>query len=355
MAGRCAAMGDDADMIEDPSTAERFSRQIRFAPIGAPGQARIQAATVAVMGVGALGSAIAEQLVRAGVGRVRVVDRDVVELSNLQRQCLYTEADAATATPKAVAAAARLRAINSQVTIEAHVVEITAANVAEYVAGADVVLDGGDTFALRHLVNEACCQAGIPWVYAACVGAYALCLPIVPGLTPCLRCLQDELPDPGDGPTCDTAGIIAPAVQLAAAWAVAEAMKLLVGDHAARRGELWACDLWANHWQRLDVRSARNPACAACGTQPTYPALASRDEEAVVLCGRDAVQVRLGRDLDVAVVAASLGAAVTGSNEYLVRWRDGEREATAFRDGRVLVHGLGDPARARGFVARWLG
>lgn len=338
---------------EDPD--DRHSRQTRFAPIGTAGQARIRSATVVVMGVGALGSVIAEQLVRAGVGRLRLVDRDVVEPSNLQRQTLYTEADAAAGLPKAIAAAARLRAIDSTVTVEPHVAEITAANVAGFVAGADVVLDGGDTFALRHLVNEACCQARIPWVYAACVGAYALCLPIVPGTTPCLRCLQDELPEPGDGPTCDTTGIIAPAVHLAAAWAVAEALKLLVGDSAARRGELWACDLWSNRFQRLAVQTARRLDCAACGPTPTYPALSARDDEAVVLCGRDAVQVRLGRDLDLAAVAKALGPAVTASNAYLLRWRDGERHATAFRDGRVLVHGLGDPARARGFVARWLG
>jgi len=307
------------------------------------------------MGVGALGSAIAEQLARAGIGHLRLVDRDVVEWSNLQRQTLYTEADAESALPKAIAAAARLRAITSDVVIEPHIAEITAANVAEFIAGADVVLDGGDTFALRHLVNEACCQARIPWIYAACVGAYALCLPIVPGVTPCLRCLQDELPDPGDGPTCDTAGIIAPAVQIAASWAVAETLKMVVGATTAQRSQLWVSDLWANTFQRLDVSSARRSDCLACGSQPTYPALSANAEQAVVLCGRDSVQVRVGRNLDISALVTAFGSAVLTHNAYLLRWHDGDVQATAFRDGRILVHGLGDPVRARGFVDRWLG
>jgi len=330
-----------------------YSRQTRFAGIGPEGQDRLGRASVVIVGVGALGSAIAEQACRAGVGRIRLIDRDVVEASNLQRQTLYTLADAEEARPKALAAAERLAALTDAVVIEPRVTEVTAANVSDLIAGADLVWDGGDTFALRHLVNEACCRAGIPWIYAACVGAYACCLPIIPGHTPCLRCLQDELPAAGDGPTCDTAGIVAPAVHQAAAWAVAEGMKLLLGREV--RAELWASDLWERRFQKLDVSAARSPECPACGTAPTYPALQERSEPAVVLCGRDAIQVRLGRPLDLARAAERIGGNVDIANAHVLRWHDGATRATAFADGRVLVHGLSVPERARGFVDRWLG
>jgi molybdopterin/thiamine biosynthesis adenylyltransferase len=335
--------------------AGRYSRQTRFPPIGEAGQARLRAARVLVLGVGALGSVIAEQLCRAGVGRLRLVDRDFVEPSNLQRQSLYTEADAAAATPKALAAARHLARINGDVAVEAVVDEVSSANVRDLVAGCDLALDGADNFAVRHLLNEACCAAGIPWIYAACVGAYALSLPIVPGSTPCLRCLQDELPMAGDGPTCDSGGIIAPAVHLAAAWAVTEALRLLVGDRTGLRRELWASDLWAGTFQRLDVSSARDPRCPVCGPHPTYPALSAPREVGTVLCGRDAVQIGRDRPVDLAAFAVSLGASLLQRNDYMVRWSDGPLTGTCFRDGRILVQGTGDVSQARSFADRWLG
>ena len=335
--------------------AARYSRQTRFAPIGVAGQARLGAARVLVLGVGALGSVMAEQLCRAGVGHMRLVDRDFVEPSNLQRQSLYTETDAAQSLPKVVAAAAHLRAINHEVAVEALIADVTARNIRELVAGCDVVVDGADNFIVRHLLNEACCAARVPWVYAACVGAYAVSVPIIPGSTPCLRCVQDELPTAGDGPTCDSAGIIAPAVHLAAAWAVAEAIKLLVGDQAAVRRELWASDLWQGTFQRINLSSARDPQCLACGNAATYPALSTPVEVGTVLCGRDAVQMSGGRAVDLERFALTLGSALTLRNDYLVRWRDADLTGTCFRDGRILVQGTGDSVRARGFVDRWLG
>lgn len=336
-------------------SAGRYSRQTRFPPIGEAGQARLRAARVLVLGVGALGSVIAEQLCRAGVGRLRLVDRDFVEPSNLQRQSLYTEDDAAGSLPKVVAADRHLAAINAEVVVEPLIADVGVGNIRELVAGCDVVLEGADNFAVRHLLNEACCAARTPWVYAACVGAYAVSLPIIPGTTPCLRCLQDELPAAGDGPTCDSGGIIAPAVHLAAAWAVAEAIKLLVGDHAAVRRELWASDLWQGTFQRLDVSSVRDPRCRACGVAATFPALSAPPEVNTVLCGRDAVQVSRGRAVDLDRLATALAATLTLRNDYLVRWRDADLTGTCFRDGRVLVQGTGDSMRARGFVDRWLG
>ncbi len=341
--------------MNDPEHQDRYSRQTRFAPIGSDGQARISAGHAVVVGCGALGAAIAEQLARAGVGRLTLIDRDFVEASNLQRQALYTEDDAQQARPKAVAAARRLKDINSGIVITPVVADVRAGNVRELLRGADVVLDGTDTFQTRHLLNEACCAARVPWIYGACVGAYGCSVAIVPGRTPCLRCVQSELPAPGDTPTCDTVGIIAPAVQMVAAWQVAEALKVLSGHPEALRPDLWAADVWAGKFQRLDVSRWRDPTCAVCGDAPTFPLLSAPDDVAVTLCGRDAVQVTLPTAPDLNVLARTLGPALLLSNEYLVRWRDGERVATCFRDGRVIVQGVNDAAGARAVCARWLG
>lgn len=334
-------------------SGDRHARQTRFARIGAAGQERLRAARALVVGVGALGSAAAELLCRAGVGRLRLVDRDVVELSNLQRQALYDQADAEAGSPKAHAAAAHLAAIDAGVAVEPIAGELNAATAAELVAGCDAVVDGLDNFPARHLLNEACCRAGIPWIHGAVLGAYGTCMPVLPGETACLRCLQDEIPAAADNPTCDTAGVIGPAVRLVAAWQAAEALKVLSGDRAAVRRELWSCDLWENRFQRLRV--PRDPACRACGERADLPALAAGDEPAIVLCGRQAVQVRRPPPGDLARLAARLGPAVSAANAVFVRFRDGAAVATCFADGRVLVQGVDDPLRARALCDRWLG
>lgn len=331
---------------------DRHSRQERFAAIGGGGQERLRQARVVIIGVGALGSAVAELLARAGVGRLRLVDRDVVELSNLQRQALYDDTDAAEACPKAHAAAAHLAAIDPAIAVEAIAGELTAASAARLIAGCDLAIDGLDNFAARHLLNEACCAAGVPWIHGAVLGAYGLSLPIIPGETACLRCLQDELPGAADNPTCDTAGVIGPAVRMVAAWQAVEALKLLAGDRAAVRRELWSCDLWANRFQRL--RPLRDPACRACGPAADRPALSAGDDPAIVLCGRQAVQVRRPPPGDLAKLAARLGPALVTANEIFVRFRDGHAIATCFADGRVLVQGVDDPVKARALCDRWL-
>ena len=333
-------------------TDGRYSRQERFGPIGRAGQARLQAARIAVVGCGALGTALLDMLVRAGVGQVRLIDRDFVEASNLQRQGLYDEADAAACTPKAVAAAARLSRINSAVQLEPLVAEVTARNVERLVSGVDLVLDGTDNFRTRHLLNEACAKARVPWIYGACVGSYGLSLAILPDDGPCLACLQDQLPGPGETPTCDTAGVIAPIVQLVAAWQVADALRVLTG-HQPRR-QLWTCDVWQDRFQQVKVGGWRNPVCAVCGPQPSFPQLSAPLDVAVTLCGRDSVQLT-GLPLDLAVLKQRLGSALIAGNDWLVRWRDGERNLTAFRDGRLLVQGVADGAAARAVVDRWLG
>lgn len=336
------------------SAGERYSRQERFAPIGPAGQQRIFAARITVVGCGALGAAAAEQLCRAGVGFIRLIDRDFVEYSNLQRQSLFSEADAAAGRPKVVAAAQRLAEINAACKVEPLVEDLRAANAERLLAGCDLVIDGTDNFPTRHLINEACCKTGTPWLWGACVGAYGLSAPILPGDTPCLRCVQDQLPAVGDGPTCDTAGIIPPTVQVVASWQVAEALKLIVGAHEAVRRDLWTIDLWANRFQHLSLAAWRDPACPVCGPSPSYPLLTAGDDAAVVLCGRDAVQVRLGA-VDLISLAVRLQPTLIVANDYLVRWRDGERIGTCFRDGRVIVQGVADAAAARAFCDRWVG
>ncbi|MHC5067938.1 MAG: ThiF family adenylyltransferase [Planctomycetota bacterium] len=335
--------------------AERYSRQVRFAPIGAAGQRRLAVARGAVVGCGALGAAAAEQLARSGVGFLRLIDRDFVEPSNLGRQCLYTEADAAAVLPKAIAAAQRLADINSTITYEPVVAHVDVSNVATLLAGVDVVVDGSDNFAVRHLINEVCCRERRPWVFAACTGSYGCSLPVLPGEGACLRCLQDELPGAGETPTCDTAGVVAPIVHLVASWQVTEVLKLLIDDRAAVRRELWTCDVWQGTFQRLDAVRWRDPACVSCGSAPTYPALTDVADTSVALCGRDGVQVRLVAKPDLRRAARALADRVVVVNDHLLRWQADGLRATMFADGRVIVQGTADPARARAFCDRHLG
>lgn len=332
----------------DPASSPRFEKQVRFAPIGAAGQERLARARVAVVGVGALGSAVAEQLVRAGVGSLRLIDRDVVEESNLARQALYIPADLG--RPKALAAAAHLAAIDPACRCEALPTELHAGNAAELLADADLVIDGLDSFAARHLLNDACCRLQRPWVHGAVLGASGQSLAIIPGTTACWRCLQPEPPAPADTPTCDQAGVIVPAVRLVAAWQAALALQLLVEPARARR-ELWACDLWRGRWQALAV--PRDPACRSCGPAAEHPALAEGQPAAIVLCGRQAVQLRRPPPGDLARLAARLGGRLLDGVCVQVE-AEGCR-ATCFPDGRVLLQGVGDPQRARAWCDRWLG
>jgi adenylyltransferase/sulfurtransferase len=334
----------------------RYSRQERFAPIGRDGQQRLRAASVTVVGAGALGSLLAETLTRAGVGRLTLVDRDYVEPSNLQRQSLYSEDDAARGLPKAVAAEARLRAVNSEVLVQGRVADFAADNAAALVDGASLVLDGTDNFEARFLINDACLRAGVPWVYGACVGAHGMALLVRPRVTPCLRCVLAEKPAPGSGPTCDTAGVIAPIVQVVAGIQAAEALKLLAGREEAALPGLVTVDLWAGVFEVMDLRG-RAPWCPAC-REARYDYADAAAAPAAVLCGRDAVQLRArpGERVDLESLAGRLRAAgeVT-ANPHLVRFRTAGTELVVFGDGRAIVKGVKDAAEARGLYARYVG
>jgi molybdopterin/thiamine biosynthesis adenylyltransferase len=340
-------------------TGDRYSRQARFWGIGAEGQARLAAGRVLVVGCGALGSAAIDLLARSGVGHLLVVDRDFVELSNLQRQLLYDEADAAAGTPKAVAAAQAVGRINAGVEVEAVVADVTPDNVEALVARSDVVVDGTDNLETRYLLNDACVKAGIPWVYGGAVGSTGMSMTILPGETACFRCLFPTPPPAGSMETCETAGVLASSVLTVAAMQWTEAVKLLVGDREHLNRGLTAFDVWTNdHLQAEGV--PRRPDCPCCGERRFEYLEARVTSRTAVLCGRDAVQVSPGRAvrLDLGVLALKLAGTGTGtvtSNDYLLRAVVDGHEMTVFADGRAIIKGTDDLAVARSLYARYVG
>lgn len=334
---------------------ERYSRQTRVAQIGGEGQQRIGAATVLVVGCGALGTHLADALVRAGVGRLWLVDRDVVEWSNLQRQVLFTEADAAAGLPKATAAAERLREVNATVEITGHVADCSLTFFDELPARPDVVLDGTDNFATRYLLNDWCARERRPWIYAGATGVEGAAM-VVPVGGPCLRCLWPEPPAVADVGTCETAGILAPAIAAVTAFQVAETLKLLVGAEPTRG--VFTCDVWRGSYQVLPVAGRPAADCPTChGT--AYPALSEPPASAVTLCGRDAVQVDPPRhhDVDLDALARRLGAHVARLERtpHLLRFEADGCRFSVFQGGRALLFGVQDPLRARALYDRWIG
>jgi adenylyltransferase/sulfurtransferase len=318
---------------------------------------------VAVVGCGALGSQLAETMVRAGVSFVRIIDRDVVEESNLQRQSLYVEDDARSLRPKAIAAGARLRAINGDVTVEAHVADLSLESLDALLGSVDLVLDGTDNFETRYLVNDWTGRAGASWVYGACVGSYGLTLPVLRGggrRTPCLRCVLGDAPPAGSSPTCDTAGVIAPIVQAVAALQAADALKILSGNADAVRPALTSLDVWEGRFDRIDLAGVE-PSCDAC-VRGVYPALdpsgATSSSGSAYLCGRDAVQIRppqrLSLDFAELERAWSSFGAVTRA-EHILRLVEPNAEVLLFSDGRALIKGTSDLGRARAIYARLVG
>jgi adenylyltransferase/sulfurtransferase len=338
---------------------DRYSRQTRFAPLGDDGQAKLAAGRVAVLGCGALGSASAMALVRAGVGFVRLIDRDVPEVSNLPRQVLFDEADVAAGLPKAVAAAGHLARINSAVTVAPIVADLTATNASSLLAGVDLIIDGSDNLDARYLVNEIACRDGIPWVHGGAIGAEGRVLTVIPGKTACLRCLVPEPPPPGTLPTCDTAGILGSAAMVVGAVQAAEAIKLLVGASDGTAGRMLAFDLWTGEWRVVDLAPLARVGCPTC-READYPWLDGRlGGSATPLCGRDAVQVMAatanGR-VDLVALAEKLAAiAAVTANQWILRAEvEPGIRLSVFADGRAIVDGTRDESRGRAIVARYL-
>ena len=361
-----------------PSDLARYSRQMLFAPIGVQGQRRLRNASVTLVGCGALGSVLANTLVRAGVGALRIIDRDFIELSNLQRQTLFDEHNIAQSLPKAVAAARKLRKINSAVEIEDFVADVNPATIETLCGSADLVLDGTDNLATRYLINDFAVRENIPWVFGACLAAEGLVLPILPHETACLRCIWPDPPTPGSLPTCDTAGVLAATVQIVASLQATEAMKILIGRDADVSRCLLAIDAWAGRIRALNVQSAREAGDCPCCGQARYEFL-SGEKFAVTttLCGRDAVQILPG---GAGVSSASRDAPAVSfksivdrlpprsnpkRNEFLLRFTieapssaasDSTRyTVTLFTDGRAIVQGTSDPAVAQSIYARYVG
>ena len=355
----------------------RYHRQTLLRGFGTHGQQRLADATVAIVGCGALGSVAADMLARAGVGHLVVIDRDFVELTNLQRQVLFDESDVAAALPKAEAARRKLAAINSGVRVSAIIDDVNDANIAQYADGADLIVDGLDNFETRYLVNDYAVRAAVPWVYGAAVGTTGMSIPVLPHsagtspweggaqgslATPCLRCLFEEPPEPGSSPTCDTVGVLGSAVAIVANHQVAEALKILTGAYDRLNRRLLSFDLWANDWQWLDVDAARSRGDCPCCKRRRFDYLDGRaGSTAATLCGREAVQLRR-RDTepppDLGAIADRLGGSAT-VNEFMLRAaledHGHEYELTLFADGRAIVKGTTDGRIARGIYARYVG
>jgi molybdopterin-synthase adenylyltransferase len=343
----------------DKTQREKYSRQILFAGIGEEGQERLIASSAVLVGCGALGTVVANLLVRAGIGRLRIIDRDFVEPSNLQRQTLFEESDAREALPKAAAAERRLRAINSGVQVDGIVADITPGNVSELVAGFPLILDGTDNFETRLLLNDAAISLGIPWIYAAAVGSYGVTMTILPGETACLACLLES--DNSSGAigaeaTCDTAGVLNAAAGVVASIEAAEAIKLLAGKPEALNVRLISCDVWSRKFQ--SIRVARNPNCRAC-VRRDFTYLEGDAQPHITMCGRDSVQIHeRSRKLDLLELGrrlASLPATQIRNNDFLLRFSVIPYEMTVFADGRAIIKGTKDPAVARSLYARYVG
>lgn len=335
---------------------ERYSRQILFGGIGAEGQKRLASGRVAIVGCGATGSAIVALLARAGVGRLRVIDRDYVEASNLQRQSLFDEQDAAESLPKAIAAARKIAGFNSAIQVEAQVEDAAPANIHQLLEDIDVIVDGTDNYETRYLVNDHAVKNGVPWIYAAAVGSYGITMNIVPGSTACLACIFPDMPR-GMVETCETSGILNTAVNGVASIAATEAMKLLIGGEAAKklRKTLWSFDVWTNDHAEI---SAANPRadCRACGKR-NFVHLAGEGRPHITMCGRNSVQIHeRARPIDFAEMQRRLEThGAVRHNEFVLKfWRE-PYEMTLFPDGRAIIKGTTDTGIARSLYARFVG
>ena len=335
---------------------ERYSRQILFRGIGEQGQRKLAAAKVAIVGCGATGSALAGLLARAGVGLLRIIDRDYVEPSNLQRQALFDEADAAESLPKAIAAARKIAAFNSQIAVEAKVEDLVPSNIEGMLQATDLILDGTDNFETRYLINDYAVEGSLPWIYSAAVGSYAVTLNIVPGQTACLACLFPDSPR-GMVETCETSGILNSAVNWVASIAATEALKFLVGGPRSSdlRRSLLSLDLWTN--QQAEISAAKpRPGCRAC-QQRDFIHLAGEGRPHITLCGRNSVQIHeRQRPIDFKEMDRRLRPhGVVKHNHFVLKFWHEPYEMTLFPDGRAIIKGTTDTAVARSLYARFVG
>jgi adenylyltransferase/sulfurtransferase len=333
---------------------DRYSRQERFAPLGVEGQQRLAQASVAIVGCGALGTYHAAALARAGVGHLRIIDRDYVEWNNLQRQWLFDEADARDAMPKAAAAARALAKINSEIRVEAEIADLTARNAADLFEDADLILDGTDNFETRYLINDYAVKHRVPWIYGAAVGSYGLAMPVLPGDTACLRCVYPE-PPTGAQPTCETSGVIATITTLIGALQVTLALQILSGNERTMPRKLSTADVWTGTLRSVE-QPERDPDCPCCARRE-FPWLEGGNRAPISLCGRNAVQIHVReRPVDLAVLAHTLREfGEVRANEFALRFFVDAYEMTVFADGRAIIKGTTEPGVARSLYSRYVG
>jgi molybdopterin/thiamine biosynthesis adenylyltransferase len=336
--------------------AERYSRQILFREIGEEGQRKLAASHVALVGCGATGSALAGLLARAGVGTLRIIDRDYVEPSNLQRQSLFDESDAAESLPKAIAAARKINSFNSEVKVEPKVEDLTPSNIQVLLEGAGLILDGTDNFETRYLINDYAIYRSVPWIYSAAVGSYAITMNVIPGETACIACIFPDSPK-GIVETCDTAGILNSAVNLVASIASAEALKVLVAGSGSPnlRRTLLSFDQWTNEHAEISAAKSR-PGCRACG-EKDFIHLAGEGRPHITLCGRNSVQIHeRQRPIDFAEMDRRLQPhGIVRHNDFVLKFWHEPYEMTLFPDGRAIIKGTTDTAIARSLYARYVG
>ncbi len=342
----------------DPSL-ERYSRQMRFYGIGEAGQRRLLQSRVTLCGCGALGTVLANILVRAGVGHLRLIDRDFIETSNLQRQVLFDEQDIADNLPKAQAAARKLAAINSSVTVEPIVADINRTNILKYVEDADLILDGTDNFEIRYLINDVSVKLGKPWVYGGSIGSHGQVMVILPDETPCLRCVFEAAPAPGEAGTCETAGVLSPIVNIVSSLQATEALKILTGNREQVVRELIYLDVWENLVKKIKIAPLRGTVDCPCCKHRRFEWLeGEHGAHTTSLCGRNAVQVthRSATQLNFAELARNLEIMGKVSfNRFLLKFTVEEYEFTVFPDGRAIIKGTNDVDRARTLYAKYIG
>ncbi len=338
---------------------DRYSRQIRFPQLGEEGQRALLKSRVALCGCGALGTVLANHLARAGVGFIRVIDRDFIETHNLQRQVLFDEQDVADNLPKAEAAARKMRAINRSIEVESVVTDLDHTNILELVGDADLILDGTDNFETRYLINDAAVKLGRPWIYGGVIGSEGQTMTIIPGQTPCLRCLIETAPPPGMTPTCETAGVLGPAVAVIASFEAVEAIKLLAGRHEALNKDLIMVDVWDWTFRQLKIANLLGKVDCPCCQQKNFEWLeGSMGSHTTTLCGRNAVQVAARRPepLDFPEMARRLGPlGEVRHNAFMLRFATEGYEFTVFPDGRAIIKGTNDISKARTLYAQFVG
>jgi len=332
----------------------RFLKQELF--IGKEGQRNIQNSHAVILGAGALGTAVSEMLVRAGIGKLTIIDRDYVEQSNLQRQQLYTEEDAEKKLPKAIAAEKRLKEISSYTVIEPIVEDINFHTVENFIRGASILMDGTDNFETRLVINDAAIKHQIPFLFGACVGSYGLSYPVIGENTPCLHCLIEQLPS--QQITCDTAGVISPIVQWVAAMQVSQAMQILSDETIIP--VLRSFDIWKMEYVEMNVAKLRNDNCPTCGKEANFPYLSSQNQtKAAVLCGRDAVHIRppLPKELDLYELSQQWKSLAINiiANPYLLSFHYGDYRVILFKDGRAIIHGTSEVSVAKSIYTKLIG